>query len=141
MGKINMGRVVLGGIVAGIVGDALSYLIDGMLLRPRWAQAMQDLGRLDFNTSQIVGFNILGIITGIALIWLYAAIRPRYGAGPGTAVHAAVWFWLISYVIPNLAFMWVMHLFPHHLSAYTTAGNLVETIAAALVGAALYKEA
>ena len=141
MGKINMGRVVLGGIVAGIVADVLDYLVDGVLLRQRWADSVAELGQPAFNTSQIVGFNILGIIAGIALIWLYAAIRPRYGAGPGTAIHAALWFWLISYLIPNLAFMWVMHLFPHHLTVYTTAGNLVETIAAALAGAALYKEA
>lgn len=141
MGKINMGRVLLGGIVAGIVADVLSYLVDGMLLAPRWADGMAALGRPAFDTSQIVGFNILGIIAGIALIWLYAAIRPRYGAGTGTAIHAAVWFWIISYFLPNFGLMWVAHLFPHHLTVYTTAGNLVETIAAALAGAALYKEA
>lgn len=141
MGKINFGRVVLGGVVAGIVLDVLGYLVDGMLLRPRWADGMANLGRPDFITSQIVGFNILGIVAGIALIWLYAAIRPRYGAGPRTAIHAAIWFWIIGYLIPNLGIMWVAHLFPHHLTVYTTAGNLVEIIAAALVGAAVYKEA
>ncbi len=141
MGKINFGRVLLGGIVAGIVADVLDYLVDGVLLAPRWADGMSDLGRPPFITSQIVAFNILGIVAGIALIWLYAAIRPRYGAGPVTALHAALWFWVISFLIPNLGFMWVMHLFPHHLTAYTTAGNLIETIAAALAGAALYKEA
>jgi len=141
MGKINMGRVLLGGIVAGIVGAGLSYLIDGIWLLPRWNEAMTALGRGPATSSQILAFNVLGVITGIALIWLYAAIRPRYGAGPGTAIHAAIWFWFIGYVIPNLAFMWVMHLFPHHLTVYTTAGNLVETIAAALAGAAVYKEA
>jgi hypothetical protein len=37
--------------------------------------------------------------------------------------------------------MWIPHLFSHHLTVYTTAGNLVETIVAILAGAALYKEA
>ena len=141
MGKINLGRVILGGIVAGIVMDILGYLVDGVLLAPRWADGMTSLGHSDFTTNQIIGFNILGLVAGIALIWLYAAIRPRYGAGSRTAITAAIWFWIIGDLIPNLGIMWVPHLFSHHLVAFTTAGNLIETIAGALAGAALYKEA
>jgi hypothetical protein len=140
MGKINLGRVLLAGIVAGIVSDVLGYLVDGVLLAPRWADGMMALGHSEFTPGEIVQFNALGLIAGIFLIWLYAAIRPRYGAGPGTALKAAVGFWIIGYLIPNLGFMWIPHLFSHHLAAMTTAGNLVETIAAALAGAALYKE-
>ena len=141
MGKINIGRVVLGGIVAGIVSDILGYLVDGVILAPRWADGMAALGHTAFTTRQIVSFNMLGIAAGIALIWLYAAIRTRYGAGPRTALTAAIWFWIIGYLLPNLGFMWVPHLFSHHLTVYTTAGNLIETIAGVLAGAALYKEA
>jgi len=141
MGKINMGRVILGGIVAGIVSDLLGYLVDGVLLAPRWAGAMGALGRPEFTTNQIVDFNLLGIVAGIALIWIYAAIRPRFGAGPATAVLAGIAVFIIGSLIPNLGFMWVPYLFPHHLTLYTTIGNLVETVAGALAGAALYKEA
>jgi len=141
MGKINMGRVLLGGIVAGIVAAVLSYFVDGMWLISRWNEAMVALGRSPANSSQILAFNVLNVISGIALVWLYAAIRPRYGAGPRTAVHAAVWFWFIGYLIPNLAFMWVMNLFPHHLTVYSTGAALFETILASLAGASLYKEA
>ena len=38
MGKVNMGRVILGGIVAGIVADVLGYVVDGVILAPRWAE-------------------------------------------------------------------------------------------------------
>ena len=141
MGKINMGRVILGGIVAGIVSDILGSLVDGWLLAPRWAGAMASLGRPAFTTNQIVDFNLLGIVTGIALIWIYAAIRPRFGAGPATAVLAGIAVFIIGYLIPNLGFMWVQYLFPHHLTLYTTIGNFFETVAGALAGAALYKEA
>ncbi len=47
MGKINMGRVILGGIVAGIVADLLGYLVDGLWLGQRWADAMSFLGHPD----------------------------------------------------------------------------------------------
>ena len=35
--NINFGRVILGGIVAGIVGDILGFVVDGVILAPQWA--------------------------------------------------------------------------------------------------------
>jgi hypothetical protein len=101
---------------------------------------MKALGHTDFSSSQIIWFNLLGIAGGIALIWIYAAIRPRFGAGVKTAVCAGVAYWVVGVLLPNLSFMWVTHLFSRHLTAYTTAGALVEIVIAAIAGAALYKE-
>jgi hypothetical protein len=101
---------------------------------------MMALGRPEFTSAQIVQFNALGLIGGIVLIWLYAAIRPRFGAGAGTAVIAGLAVWVIGSLIPNLGFMWISDLFSKHLTAFTTAGNLVEIVAGAVAGAALYKE-
>ena len=53
MGKINIGRVILGGLVAGIVSDLLGYLVDGVLLGPRWAAGMKALGHLDVSLPHI----------------------------------------------------------------------------------------
>jgi hypothetical protein len=140
MGKINVGRVILGGIVAGIVIDIVGYLVDGLLLAPRWAAEMQALGRGVFSSNAILGFNLLGLLTGIALIWIYAAIRPRFGAGARTAVYAAIAVWVIYALIPNASFMCVSGLFSHHLMAGTTIGALVELLVGAIAGAAVYKE-
>ena len=65
MGRINVGRVVLGGIVAGIVADVLGYVVDGVLLASQWAEGMKALGRPDFTTNQLIGFNIIGLAAGI----------------------------------------------------------------------------
>lgn len=140
MGKINIGRVLLGGIVAGLVADVLGYLVDGLLLAPRWGDELMALGREDFIPAQLIWFNVLGLIGGIAVIWIYAAIRPRFGAGPMTAVFAGLVVWVVGSLIPNVSFMLVVGLFSHRLAAYTTAGALVEIVAGALAGAALYKE-
>jgi hypothetical protein len=140
MGRINIGRLLLAGIVAGIVSDALGYLVDGMLLQQRWADEMLAMGRSEFSIEQIIWFNVLGLVAGILLIWVYAAIRPRFGAGVGTALIAGVAVWVIGSLLPNLGFMWVGGLFSKHLTAFTTAGNLVEVLAGAVAGAALYKE-
>src|SRR5712691_7679123 len=56
MGKINFGRVILGGVVAGIVGNILGYLVDGVMLAPQWAASMRALGKPEFSVNQIVAF-------------------------------------------------------------------------------------
>jgi len=140
MGKINVGRVILGGIVAGIVSDLLGYLVDGILLAPQWSYGMWKLGHPALSTNQIIWFNLLGLAAGIALIWIYAAIRPRFGAGAMTAIYAGLAVWFIGVLIPNASFMFVAGLFGKHLTLYTPAGGLVEPLAGALAGAALYKE-
>ena len=140
MGKINIARVILGGLVAGIVSDLLGYLVDGVLLAQRWSDGMGALARPDLGPTQIAWINLLGLAGGIALIWIYAAIRPRFGPGPITAVYAGVAVWLLGTLLPNTAFMVVAGLFGKHLALYTTSGALIETLAGALAGAALYKE-
>jgi hypothetical protein len=141
MTKTNMTRVILGGIVAGIVLNILGYLVDGILLAPQWAAGMTALGKSGaFSINQIVGFNILGLCYGIAVVWLYAAIRPRYGAGPKTAVTAGLALWVAAVLLPNIGFMSVNGLFTNNLTVMTTIGGIVECVVAALAGAAVYKE-
>jgi hypothetical protein len=140
MSGINTGRVILGGLVAGIVSDILGYLVDGVLLAPRWDAGMKALGHASFSPNQLIGFNLLGIVGGLVAIWLYAAIRPRFGPGMGTAIRAGIAVWVLGTLLPNLAFMWLTHLFSRHLTVFTTAGALVEVVVGTVAGAALYKE-
>jgi hypothetical protein len=140
MGKINMGRVIVAGLVAGLVADALGYLTDGILLASQWADGMKALGHDNFSPNQWIWFNALGLVSGIAVIWVYAAIRPRFGAGPKTAVFAGLAVWVVGALLPNLSFMWFGGLFSHQLMVMTTLGGAVEIVAGALAGGALYKE-
>ena len=140
MGRINVGRVVLGGIVAGIVADALGYVVDGVLLGSHWTEGMKALGRPDFTTNQWIGFNVIGLAAGNFSMWLYAAIRPRYGAGPRAAVCAGLAVWFAEVLLPNVGFMGAAGLFPTNLMLITTGGGIVEWVVAALAGAALYQE-
>jgi hypothetical protein len=140
MARINIGRVIVGGVVAGIVSDVLGYLVDGVLLAHRWTVGMRALGHTNLSPNMWIGFNLLGLVSGIALIWIYAAIRPRLGAGVKTAIYAGVVVWIVGTLVPNVAFMLVAGLFAKHLALFTTAGGLVEVVAGAIAGAALYKE-
>lgn len=48
--------------------------------------------------------------------------------------------WVIGILLPNVAFVQMLGLFPTDLTVMTTAGGIVEAVVAALAGAALYRE-
>ena len=141
MGKINVGRWILGGIVAGIVYDLLDFPVDGVWLASAWNDGMKALGQPPLSSSQAMLFDVLGIVGGLAAVWIYAAIRPRFGAGVKTAIVAGLAVWVLAFLLPNTAFMYISHLFSRHLTLYTTLGALVEVVVGTIAGAALYKEA
>jgi len=140
MSNISTGRVILGGIVAGIVSDVLDYLVDGVWLAPRWNAGLKALGHGGFAPNQWIGFDLLGIAGGLVAIWIYAAIRPRFGPGVATAIKAGVAVWILGTLLPNAAFMYLGGLFPHHLTLYTTVGGLFEVVIGTIAGAILYRE-
>jgi hypothetical protein len=114
--------------------------VDGVWLAPAWANQMKKLGHPALSSTQWIWFSLLGLIGGIVLIWIYAAIRPRFGPGVKTAICAGLAVWVVGVLIPNLSFMWVSGLFGRRLTLHTTAGALVEILAGAIAGAAIYKE-
>jgi len=83
---------------------------------------------------------VLGLLTGLAAIWLYAAIRPRFGAGAKTAFIAGMAVWFIGVFLPNVGFMYVPQLFSKHLTLYTTLGGIIEVGIGTLAGASVYRE-
>ena len=89
MGKINWGRVFLGGLFAGLVINSFEFVISGVVLAPKWEAAMKALGR-QMPTGAIGIFLAYGFLTGIAAIWLYAVARPRFGPGPKTAALTGI---------------------------------------------------
>lgn len=140
MDNINWNRVILGGLLAGVIINAFEYVVNGVVLQQDWAEAMKSLGKPEtMSGAQIAAFNVVGFLVGIFTIWFYAAVRPRYGAGPTTAVCAGAAVWAIGNFIPSIAPMF-LHIFPRRLMAIGILIGLVETIAGALAGAWLYKE-
>jgi hypothetical protein len=140
MGKINMGRVILGGVAATVVLNASDGILNSVILADQWAAYMQSVGKEPaFGATQIAGFMINGLILGIAMVWLYAAIRPRFGAGAATALRAGAAVWVIGYLVPNVAFI-VGGLAPEGITMVLTVVGIAQTALAALAGAWVYKE-
>jgi hypothetical protein len=139
MGKIDTGRVIIGGIVAGIIVDIFEYVLNGIILSAQWSSVVSAHNLPMMGMHEIIIFNIIGLITGIAAVWAYAAMRPRFGAGPKTAVYAALLVWVVGYAIPDV-FNTVMGLTPMSMTLTMIVVGLVEIIVATVAGAYLYKE-
>ena len=88
----------------------------------------------------IAAFIAWGFAVGIFAVWLYAELRPRYGAGPRTAALAAFAVWVLGYVLASVAPM-VLHLFSRRLIAVGILVGLVEVVVGTIAGAAVYREA
>jgi len=140
MGKINWGRVILGGIVAGVVVNVFEG-VAGMLWQQEYQAAMAALGKtMEMTTSLMVFYLAYGFVYGVFAIWFYAAIRPRFGAGPKTAACAALAVWFIGYLFPLLGY-YMGDLWPGPLVLKGSVLGFVETMIGTLLGAWLYKEA
>lgn len=140
MRQINWIRVLIGGIVAGLIIDVVQWLLNGVFLGSDWREAMQALGRPVHETAgSIVFYIVLGFAYGIMAIGAYAAIRPRFGAGPTTALYAGLGVWLLGYFLPLLTWM-PMGLFPAYLVAIAMAVGLAEILLATEAGAWIYQE-
>ena len=140
MAHTNRGRVLLGGLLAGVVINISEFITNGVVLKADWGQAMQALGKAPVPSgSAIAIYNVWGFLAGIAAVWIYAAIRPRYGAGPGTAVRAGIVTWGLAVLLANLA-NYPSGVFPTRLLVITAVVAFFEMIIAAVAGAWLYKE-
>jgi len=139
MGKINLGRVILGGIVAGFIINLFEYVLNGIVLAGQWTDLMTSLNRPQLGMNEIVVFNIMSFVLGLAAVWTYAAIRPRFGAGPKTAVYAALLIWVVGYALAD-AQSFVSGIFTSSILVALVGVGLVEIVVATVAGAFFYKE-
>jgi hypothetical protein len=140
MGKINWGRVVGGGLLAGLVLNVVDWLTYGVWLKPDLAAAMTALGKqpgaLD---SAVPLFVALDFVYGIGLLWVYAAIRPRFGAGVKTAVIAGVAVWFFIGLLNTIS-QAPMGFMPQRVMVIGTIVSLIALSVASVAGAYPYKE-
>ena len=139
MGRINLGRVVIGGLLAGFIINIGEFILNGVLLAEQMAAAMTALNKPPIDGSMIVWFVLFGFGLGCMLVWTYAAIRPRFGPGVKTAVCASTLVWGLAYLYPNL-FMIIIDIFPRDMTVIAIVWGLFELIAAGVAGAWAYTE-
>lgn len=138
--KINFGRVLLGGLVAGLLMNIGEYVLNDRVLGSQMKEYF-GLHNFPIPGGKAIGIAVVMVfVLGIVMILGYAAIRPRFGAGPKTAIIAGLFAWFGVYLFNNIlgaAFGFV----PTNILALVLVWGLVEYLVAAVVGAWLYKEA
>lgn len=139
MGRINMSRVLLGGLLAGLVINIGEFLFNGVLFAEELNQAARALGVEPPGAEAIAVFMVQALVMGIVAVWLYAAIRPRFGAGPGTAVLAGLIVWFLAPAMSAVQDL-ALGIFPPKLLAFGLMWTLVEVPLAAVLGAWVYRE-
>lgn len=139
---INASRVALGGFVAGIVMNVSGWLVQGMLLGKRMEDEMvavaPTLQGKGMDAMSMTGRVLTQFVVGILLVWLYAAMRPRFGAGPKTAMLAAFVIWLCGFLFYlDWLYLGMMSV---SLYAMMSIAMIITLAVAAWLGGMLYKE-
>ena len=139
MSNINFGRVILGGLVAGLVLNIGEFLLNEVVFVKQMEEMFSRMNLPRPGSSFIAIAVGITFLLGIVIVWLYAMIRPRFGAGPKTAIIAAFVIWFCVYLycgILNAALFAI----PTTYLVLGMVWGIIEYILAAAAGAWLYKE-
>ena len=139
MGNISIKRMLLGGLLAGLVICLGEYIVGWLILGEQWAEVLAEAGTGELGAIQIASLAIIALLYGIALIWIYAAIRPRFGPGPKTAIIAGLTMWVVAYFLV-CAYVIVIGAYPAGLLIAAAVWGLFELPIAAVAGAWFYQE-
>lgn len=141
MNNINMGRVVLGGLVAGLVLNVGEVVLNEFILGPRMQVFFDQHNLVVPGGSFIATAVVLTFIMGIVLVLIYACMRTRLGPGPKTAVIAGLLLWFPVYCYCGIIQALLLGMPPVGMLPLVLGFGLVEYSLAALAGAYFYKEA
>jgi hypothetical protein len=139
---MNATRILLGGLLAGLVLNVGEAVLHGVVLAEPTAEALAALGRT--GASSAAGLTaLIGItfIQGVLGIWLYALLSQQGMARVPAAVTAGLTVWVLSAVY---AAVYLGAGFPNLLPAplvwLPVIWDLVEFPLAIYIGALVYRE-
>lgn len=141
MSRINTGKVLVGGLLAGLVYNAFDIVTGMVLMGEEFRANAQRLGldpaAQESPTAMAVWITI-DFLMGILVVWTYASMRPRFGPGPKTAVLAG----LVPYLAITLIMFGLTHGGLMTMSIWTkmTVISLITTSVGAILGAWAYQE-
>ena len=139
MGKISVAKVVIGGLLAGLVVNISETVLNLVVVASDMETILRDRNLPPMNNQTIGWFVVLAFALGLLTIWLYAAIRPRFGPGPGTAATAGFAVWLFAYLYPGIA-NGLLGMYPMKVNVITLVWGLGEIVIGAIAGAWVYAE-
>jgi hypothetical protein len=139
---MNTKRILMGGLLAAIIIAVAETLL--------WAGVLADVMSATRAQKRLVeaswgntSYLATTVALGLMLAWLYAAIRPRFGPGPSTALKAGAFLWVATWLI---YYLWLapsgrglLFLKPS-ITALALAWELASVLLAALAVGWIYRE-
>jgi hypothetical protein len=140
MKKINLGRVLLGGLIAGVVLNIGEYLLNEVVLGDDNRAGFARLGLPQPGNDFIAKAVIATFVLGVVITFLYAAIRTQFGPGVKTAIYAGLFGWFFVYLYTGVIYTG-LGMMSVNVFRIGLVWGLVEYALGAIAGAWLYKEA
>ena len=141
MAAINTGKVLVGGLLAGLVFNILDTA-NGMLIMAEDFRANAKRLGLDPAVMEsgagMATWIVIDFLMGILVVWTYAGMRPRFGPGPKTAMLAG----LVPYIAITLITYGLTTGGMMTMTIWTkmAVASFVITMAGSVAGAWAYKE-
>jgi hypothetical protein len=139
MRQVNGSRVIAGGLLAGLVMNVGHGLAEGVGMRAEMEGTLARLGLPPLSEAAMITMAIGAFAIGLIAVWTYAAIRPRYGAGVGTALRAAAAVWVVACLFPHASLL-ACGVFEPRLFWLALISDAVVVPLGTLAGAWVYRE-
>jgi hypothetical protein len=131
--------VIRGGLLAGLVINIGEFLLNAVVMAEQMNDAIAARNLPPMGGREIASFTVMCFGLGIATVWLYAAIRTRFGPGVATAVLNGAVVWFFAYLWPQMGNA-VLQMFPPNVILVGIVWGLVEIVLGSIAGAWLYRE-
>jgi len=119
-------RIISLGFGIGVFLNLVGILGNGVLLRQAWADAIPVRPAQAMTGAMSTAVSLSSdFVFGLALVWLYAAMLPRFGATFATGARAALVIWILGVAVPYVGIVRI---------GWLPAGITVATALVALVG-------
>ena len=140
MTTINWARYITGGLIAAVIFFVTDGMMHEMILKSDWTAVYAGIKATmpEPHASSMFYFAVFEIGRGMLCMLLYVLMRAFFGAGPKTAILAAIAGWLAFSVTGPAEFI-PLGSYSVPLWLKISGIQLVTTIVGTLVGAALYK--
>jgi len=138
---INTGKVITGGVLAGFVMNVLDMTWNYTVL---FSDGQEMAARLGLDPAVMTDFSyavpwiVVDFVLGLVIVWNYAAIRPRFGPGPKTAIFAG----LVPYVAVTAVLCGFvgMGIFTETMLLKGSIFALISVVVGSVAGAWAYRE-
>ena len=137
--KININRLIIGGILGGVTMLAIEFFVHAVLLHEQYL-ILRELGtmRPEKNMTGELAHHLAVIVSGIPLSFFYVLVREKVGTGPWTAIKVGVLAWMIC--LPALISLWAFYNTELLIPMANAGSSLAACIIGTVIAGSIYKD-